>query len=101
MPSDYIWVTLADGRTYPKHFRTSIRTTIESHTHDIMLQPGDAVVLDNWSVLHGRREFTGERIMHAAFAYASWLRPAERGPAPIGLHPALREQSSAPTSASR
>ena len=25
VPSDFIWVTLAAGRPYPAHFRTSIR----------------------------------------------------------------------------
>lgn len=82
---DAVWVTTADGRPYPEHVQKAIRSTLESHTHDVALAPGDVLVVDNWSVLHGRRRFTGTRIMHAAFAYASWLRPEERGPVPVQL----------------
>lgn len=78
-----IWVTGRHGDPYPERFRTAIHAAIDAATYDVTLSSGDVLVLDNWSVLHGRRAFDGPRTMHAAFAYASWLRPEERGPVPF------------------
>ena len=39
----------------------------ESRWLEIRLEPGDAVLFDNWRVLHGRRGFTGTRVFHGCY----------------------------------
>lgn len=39
----------------------------ESRWLEVRLEPGDAVLFDNWRVLHGRRGFTGTRVFHGCY----------------------------------
>lgn len=34
---------------------------------EVRLEPGDAVLFDNWRVLHGRQGFTGSRVFHGCY----------------------------------
>ena len=39
----------------------------EARWLEVRLEPGDAVVFDNWRVLHGRRAYTGSRVFHGCY----------------------------------
>lgn len=39
----------------------------ESRWLEVRLEPGVAVLFDNWRVLHGRRSFTGTRVFHGCY----------------------------------
>ena len=39
----------------------------ESRWLEVRLEPGMAVLFDNWRVLHGRRGFTGTRVFHGCY----------------------------------
>ena len=39
----------------------------ESRWLEIRLEPGDALIFDNWRVLHGRRAYTGRRVFHGCY----------------------------------
>lgn len=39
----------------------------ETRWLEIRLDPGDAVLFDNWRILHGRRAFTGTRVFHGCY----------------------------------
>ncbi|MEW1844108.1 TauD/TfdA family dioxygenase [Nonomuraea angiospora] len=41
-----------------------LRAAIERHTREIVLLPGQGYLLDNWRMLHGRRNFRGPRLMY-------------------------------------
>lgn len=59
-----------DGGTIPDAVITAVNATLEAEeiVHD--WQRGDVIVLDNLHILHGRRPFTGERHVVAAFGGA-------------------------------
>lgn len=46
----------------------TLRATIDRHTHVFRLDRGHGYVLDNYRWLHGRREFTGQRVMYRVTA---------------------------------
>ncbi|WP_328952919.1 TauD/TfdA family dioxygenase [Kitasatospora purpeofusca] len=54
------------------HF-PALRRAVEHHTSRMRLACGQALVLDNHRVLHGRTRFTGERLLLRALG---WPRPA-------------------------
>ncbi|MFI7708025.1 TauD/TfdA family dioxygenase [Nonomuraea sp. NPDC049480] len=73
-----VFETTGDGRMRIRlrldgveHFTTPaaeavpvLRAAIERHTREIALLPGQGYLLDNWRMLHGRRNFRGPRLMY-------------------------------------
>jgi hypothetical protein len=39
----------------------NVRQACKANTKELLMQPGDAVYLDNFTVLHGRKTFQGTR----------------------------------------
>jgi alpha-ketoglutarate-dependent taurine dioxygenase len=39
----------------------NIREACEANTRELLMEPGDAVYLDNFATLHGRKPFVGTR----------------------------------------
>lgn len=72
------WVALEDG-PMPTAVQTEVHDACEACAREIGWRPGDVVVLDNWSVMHGRTAFTDERRkILTSFGYAGWAAAAPR-----------------------
>lgn len=52
-------VSLGDGSPLPEGLADLIVSLAADHTVDVVWQPGDFAVVDNWRVMHGRRPFGG------------------------------------------
>ena len=55
----------------------------ESRWLEIRLEPGDALLFDNWRVLHGRRAFTGTRVFHGCYHDRDEIESRRRVLAPV------------------
>ena len=51
----------------PRYAALHERIIDEARWLEIFLQPGDAVIFDNWRVLHGRRAYSGKRVFHGCY----------------------------------
>lgn len=80
-PGKHTWLRFADGSVVDEGLRHAL---LREHGERLALthrwRPGDVLIADNWSVLHGRRAFVGAREIDACFGYADWLRPPDRAP---------------------
>lgn len=78
-PGKRTWLRFADGSVVdPALCRAVLVDHVEALAHAHRWEPGDVLIADNWSVLHGRRAFRGPRDIDACFGYADWLRPPGR-----------------------
>ena len=59
--SEVFDVRYGDGTEISDVDLQHVREACEANTVELALQPGDAVYLDNFTVLHGRKPFTGTR----------------------------------------
>jgi hypothetical protein len=48
------------------HWLPALRATIDHHAQTFRLNAGQGYILDNYRWLHGRRAFTGQRVMYRA-----------------------------------
>ena len=79
-----VWTRFADQSPIPDAVRGEIDEALQSLTVPVAWRKHDLLLLDNWSVLHGRAEFFDDvRSIFASFGYAAWLRPE-------GVAPPLR-----------
>ncbi|KIG14012.1 SyrP-like protein [Enhygromyxa salina] len=80
-PGKHTWLRFADGSVVDDSLRHAV---LRDHGERLAVahrwRPGDVLIADNWSVLHGRRAFVGAREIDACFGYADWLRPPDRAP---------------------
>ncbi|SEH02393.1 Taurine dioxygenase, alpha-ketoglutarate-dependent [Nonomuraea solani] len=55
-----------------------LRAVISRYERDLPLRPGQGYVLDNWRMLHGRREFRGSRLMYRVLGdpVSAWVLPS-------------------------
>ncbi|QWF78228.1 TauD/TfdA family dioxygenase [Amycolatopsis sp. CA-230715] len=67
-----------------------LREVIDRHSNTFSLQPGEGYVLDNHRWLHGRRAFTGDRLLYRVHA-----NPRPSFALPRGFRPAHASASNA------
>lgn len=71
-----VWTRFAAESPIPESVRREIDDALQACTVPVAWRKNDLLLLDNWSVLHGRAEFFDDvRSIFASFGYASWLRP--------------------------
>mmetsp|Transcript_37000 Transcript_37000/g.56853 ORF Transcript_37000/g.56853 Transcript_37000/m.56853 type:complete len:441 (+) Transcript_37000:46-1368(+) len=58
--TNFDWV-YGDGTTVTDEDVASIQTVHDDNTIALKMKPGDALMVDNWRTLHGRKPFKGER----------------------------------------
>lgn len=74
------WVALED-RPLPSAVATEVHDACARCAREVGWRPGDVVVVDNWTVMHGRTEFSDpRRQILTSFGYADWLAPQHRRP---------------------
>ncbi|MBP0453268.1 TauD/TfdA family dioxygenase [Kitasatospora sp. RG8] len=62
-------VTFADGSPIPAEYVTRIRDTGLELAHDIAWQQGDVLLVDNLTLAHGRRPYSGARRVLVAMSH--------------------------------
>jgi len=78
-PGKQTWVRFDDGEPIAADIRHEVmREQGEALAIAHRWRAGDTIIADNWSMLHGRRAFTGTRVIDAAFGRAAWLHPIDR-----------------------
>ena len=61
-------VTLADGRCFPDDLMQKIKHMMDDSSVVIPWQAGDVLWLNNWTVMHARQSFEGERKVYASIS---------------------------------
>lgn len=67
---DFCQVTFADGSELSDDLVAEISAACEACTRDVAWKEGDIVMIDNNRLLHGRRSFSGARMIHVRFGKA-------------------------------
>lgn len=73
---------LARFSPHVARWRTTLRSTMNRHVRTISLDVGEGYVLNNSRWLHGRRAFTGRRVLYRVLA-----DPLPHVPIPVGFRP--------------
>lgn len=70
----------SDREPIPEWIRGAVLDSLARCATPIEWEPGDVLLLDNWSVPHGRHSLPddGSRRLLISYGYADWLRPASR-----------------------
>lgn len=70
-------VRWGDGSTLLPEEVDIFRTVYQMHTEDVLLSPGEILILDNFWMAHGRRPYFGGDRMHYAIFSESYHRGSE------------------------
>ena len=68
-------VSFGDGSPIPEQLLDTVVEAAYEHAHDHCWAVGDIALLDNLQVMHGRRPFTGQRVVLAGLAGPMALEP--------------------------
>jgi alpha-ketoglutarate-dependent taurine dioxygenase len=68
------WVVFEDGSEIPDAMRDELHAALEAVVYAHRWLAGDVLLIDNWRVTHGRRAFTGERLIFTRMGYTAACR---------------------------
>jgi alpha-ketoglutarate-dependent taurine dioxygenase len=72
-------IAFADGTSFTDEMRKEIEAVKDGIAAiPVAWTKSDVLIMDNWSVMHGRNSFWGGREILCYFGYADWLRPPGR-----------------------